>query len=89
MKGKSFAKREAFFFCSVDGICSGQSSEFVGWTAIDKENIFYVYEFDVELLNENKILSKNIDELDAAVQKTVKDIREEGYIIIVKKELKV
>ena len=42
MKGQSFAKRGAFFFCSVDRICPGQSSEFVGWTAIDKEKeIFF------------------------------------------------
>ena len=40
MKGKSFAKRGAFFFCSVDRICSGQRSEFVSWTAIDKEKFF-------------------------------------------------
>lgn len=47
MKGQSFAKRGAFFFWSVDRICSWQSSEFVSWNArlpprrkADKEKIF-------------------------------------------------
>ena len=55
MKGKSFAKRGAFFFCSVDRICSWQSSEFVSWTAIDKEKIFYEGGETIERINNQKL----------------------------------
>ena len=55
MKGQSFAKRGAFFFCSVDRICSGQSSEFVSWTAIDKEKIFYEGGETIERINNQKL----------------------------------